>query len=211
METNTPKRSAFIIAGVALVFIVILVFQMLEDPDSEYEPNLLHDRKARNEYFQTDASSPLSMEQRRRFKELAYFPIDRKYRMYATFNPNPTYQKVDIIRTGGDTVTYIQAGWLNFKYQKTKYALIAYQPNDKSSRDLFVPFRDATSGSTTYGGGRYIDTRMVKGKELVLLDFNSAYNPFCVYNHEYTCPIPPEENTLPFAVPAGEKDYPDKI
>ena len=65
---------------------------------------------------------------------------------FATFNPNPTYQKVDIIRTGGDTVTYIQAGWLNFKFNKTKYAFIAYQPNDKSSRDLFVPFRDATSG-----------------------------------------------------------------
>lgn len=210
-KANSPKRSALIIGAVALVFILILVFQMLEDPDSEYEPNLMNDRKARNEYFQTDASSPLSDAQRRRFKGLEYYEINRKFRVYATFNPNPTYQKVDIIRTGGDTVTYIQAGWLNFEYDKTKYAFIAYQPNNQSSKDLFVPFRDASSGKTTYGGGRYIDTRLVKDRPQVLLDFNAAYNPFCVYNHEYTCPIPPEENTLPFEVLAGEKDYPDKI
>lgn len=210
MEANSPKRSAFIIAGVALVFIVILIFQMLEDPDSDYEVNLLKDRTARNEYFQTE-QSPLTIDQKRRFTGLPYFEIDRNFRIYANFVPNPTYEKVEIIRTGGDTVTYIVAGHLKFKYKKKEYSLLAYQPNDNSSKDLFIPFRDATCGKTTYGGGRYIDTRAVKDRPQVLLDFNTAYNPFCVYNHEYTCPIPPEENTLPFAVTAGEKDYPDKI
>jgi uncharacterized protein (DUF1684 family) len=83
--------------------------------------------------------------------------------------------------------------------------LTAYQPNPKDSKTFFVPFRDLTSGQTTYGGGRYIDTRLAGTK--VPLDFNRAYNPYCVFNYDYACPIPPEENRLPVAVEAGEKDF----
>ena len=75
---------------------------------------------------------------------------------------------------------------------------------------LFVPFRDATSGATTYGGGRYLyDT--IKGADLgagaerIVLDFNYAYNPSCAYNDEWVCPLSPPENRLLFAVEAGEK------
>ena len=75
---------------------------------------------------------------------------------------------------------------------------------------LFLPFRDATHGRETYGGGRYLyDT--IKGADLgagvdeVVLDFNYAYNPSCAYNDRWVCPLSPPENSLPFAVEAGEK------
>ena len=69
---------------------------------------------------------------------------------------------------------------------------------------LFIPFRDGTSRMETYGGGRYLDLRIPKGKT-ILVDFNLAYNPYCAYSHRYSCPIPPEINTLNVRILAGEK------
>lgn len=76
---------------------------------------------------------------------------------------------------------------------------------------VFLPFRDATSGRETYGGGRYLlDT--IKSADLgqtedgrVILDFNFAYNPSCAYSDRWVCPLSPPENTLPVAVRGGEK------
>ena len=77
---------------------------------------------------------------------------------------------------------------------------------------LFLPFQDLTNGAGTYGGGRYLyDT--IKGADLgadsgqVVLDFNFAYNPSCAYSPDWVCPLAPRENSLPFAVEAGERDY----
>ena len=69
---------------------------------------------------------------------------------------------------------------------------------------MFIPFRDATSGKETYGAGRYID--MAESEQYVI-DFNTAYNPFCVYNENYSCPIPPKENWLAVEIKAGEKNF----
>ncbi len=78
---------------------------------------------------------------------------------------------------------------------------------DEGPTRLFVPFRDLTSGNETYGGGRYLDLdRTSTG--LYDLDFNRAYHPYCVYNPEYDCPVPPADNRLAFAVRAGERLQP---
>ena len=71
---------------------------------------------------------------------------------------------------------------------------------------LFIPFRDITSGDETYGGGRYLDFRIPE-TDSVTIDFNLSYNPYCAYNHKYSCPIPPAENSLPVKILAGEKTY----
>ncbi|RME41806.1 MAG: DUF1684 domain-containing protein, partial [Caldilineae bacterium] len=77
---------------------------------------------------------------------------------------------------------------------------------------IFLPFHDRTAGKTTYGGGRYLlDT--IKHADLgheaggLVLDFNYAYNPSCAYNARWHCPLPPKENRLPVAIPAGEQKY----
>jgi uncharacterized protein (DUF1684 family) len=72
---------------------------------------------------------------------------------------------------------------------------------------LFLPFRDATSGSETYGGGRYLDVGEQRSDGTLQIDFNLAYNPFCAYDDRYSCPIPPADNHLDVAVRAGEKAY----
>ena len=71
---------------------------------------------------------------------------------------------------------------------------------------LFLPFTDPTNGVTTYGGGRYLDL-MIPATKVVQLDFNKAYNPYCAYSGNYSCPIPPEENHLEIEIKAGVKKY----
>ena len=70
----------------------------------------------------------------------------------------------------------------------------------------FLPFLDETNGETTYGGGRYIETRIPEG-DVLTIDFNKAFNPYCAYNEKYSCPIVPRENYLRIAITAGVKKY----
>ena len=72
--------------------------------------------------------------------------------------------------------------------------------------ELFIPFRDATSGKDTYGAGRYVEAEAL-GNGRYLLDFNRAYNPYCAYNDDWRCPLPPAENWLKVAIRAGEKSF----
>ena len=74
----------------------------------------------------------------------------------------------------------------------------------KEQEDLFLPFRDATSGNETYGAGRYLEPEELSTGEIVV-DFNLAYNPFCAYSENYSCPLPPFENHLKVPIRAGEK------
>jgi len=84
-----------------------------------------------------------------------------------------------------------------------------YQSQDLLKRPgfenyLFVPFTDRTNGHGSYGGGRYLDLRIPpKGATTMPLDFNRAYNPSCAYAPGYSCPVPPAENRLNVAIPAG--------
>jgi len=72
---------------------------------------------------------------------------------------------------------------------------------------LFLAFADATSARETYGAGRYLDVKKIPGASSVTLDFNQAYNPYCAYAANYSCPFPPKENVLKTAIQAGEKTY----
>lgn len=77
---------------------------------------------------------------------------------------------------------------------------------DDGDGDTFVPFRDATNGVDTYEGGRYVGLADGPGSA-VSIDFNRARNPWCVYDEEFICPLPPIENWIAARIPAGEKMY----
>ena len=73
---------------------------------------------------------------------------------------------------------------------------------------LFLPFNDSSNGKTSYGGGRFIDIEIPENSsKSIIIDFNKAYNPYCAYNHKYSCPIPPKENLLVIPIAAGVKAY----
>src|SRR5205823_4054425 len=81
--------------------------------------------------------------------------------------------------------------------------LMLYASDD--SDELFVPFRDATSGQETYGAGRYLEIHA--HGDNVVIDFNYAYNPNCAYDPAWSCPLPPIENWLKVPIRAGEKAF----
>jgi len=172
-------------------------------------------RQGRDQLFRTHPQSPLSSEVRGHFKGLGYFPPDTAYRIDTRLEPADEGEPLKIDTGGEDgVITYRRAGWLSFELggqacRLTVFSLVGY------GGGLFLPFRDATSGHETYGGGRYLfDTvkntdglalELRAGASEVTVDFNFAYNPSCAYDARWACPLAPRENWLPVAVRAGEK------
>lgn len=142
------------------------------------------------------------------FEGLAFFKVDPAYRISARFTRS-IGKKFEMPTTTDRKPIYRRYGYVDFvlngdSCRLTVYQNMALKKQKEYKKYLFIPFRDATSGKETYGGGRYLDTEIPSGEALIL-DFNRAYNPYCAYSHRYSCPIPPEENTLKVAISAGEK------
>ena len=173
-------------------------------------------RRGRDELFRTHPQSPIAHEERHSFAGLHYFPHDPVYRVTARFEPGEASEL--LIDTGGEdgAVRYRRAGHLVFRMhgqscRLTVLSLVQY------AGGLFVPFRDATSGRETYGGGRYLfdtakDTdglvlEITPGSSDVTIDFNYAYNASCAYSPMWACPLAPPENYLTVPVRAGELTY----
>ncbi len=163
-------------------------------------------RRARDALFSEHPQSPI--EDRTAFPGLDYFDYDPEWRTHAEFTPvdnEPT-----LINTSDDgTARFLKTGSLEFEL-KGNLASLDVLWLDAYGGGVFLPFRDTTSGVSTYGGGRYLlDT--VKGADLghageeVILDFNYSYHPSCVHSPRWACPLAPPANHLGFAVEAGER------
>lgn len=162
-------------------------------------------RLEKDEFFRTGERSPIPEERRDDFNGLNYYPVDSAYVVTATFTPNADLQTFKMATTQSDLRDAVRMGTLRFSIAGTECSLTAYQFVGKHSDHYFLPFLDATSGSETYGTGRYLDIPIREGALEYVIDFNEAYNPYCAYNESYSCPVTPAENTLPVAIKAGEK------
>jgi uncharacterized protein (DUF1684 family) len=177
---------------------------------SQWKTNLERARQRKDAFFAQHWQSPVPLQDRPRFKGLEYYPPDPTYRFELELHEHPEKQIVRMAYTKGNEQDFLRWGEFRFKIGGKEQALQAH----KSSREedtLFVPFKDKTSGKETYGAGRYLDLKPERdhtrdGKWI--LDFNQAYNPWCVYSEAYTCPYVPIENWLKVAILAGEKNYP---
>ncbi|MDR6300586.1 DUF1684 domain-containing protein [Mesonia maritima] len=170
----------------------------------------LHQEKL-NKDFLNEEESPLSEKDRAVFKGLDFFPINEKYIVQAKFIRTP-YESPFTMATSTDRKSiYLKYGELSFKIDGKIFSLNVYQNqrllSDPEYKDyLFIPFTDLTNGNETYEVGRYLDFSIPKSNT-VILDFNKAYNPYCAYSGNYSCPIPPEENHLEIEIKAGVKKY----
>ena len=146
-------------------------------------------------------------------KYIRFYPIDENYRVTASFKRITDTTGFEMNTSSGMKKKYFNYGILSFMLHDSLLQLFVYQSlslmqQEKYKDYLFVPFGDATSGFTSYGGGRYLEFYIADIKNgQVVLDFNKAYNPYCAYTAGYNCPIPPKENLLPVQVNAGEKNY----
>jgi uncharacterized protein len=134
------------------------------------------------------------------FKGLTFFGINPALHFEAKLIPD--VKKIPILNVLGVTDLEESPGAVEFSYLGETYHLRPIY----EGRTLFFLFKDLTNKNLTYQAGRMLNTPLpVDGK--VDLDFNRAYNPPCTFTPYATCPLPPKENHLPFAVEAGEKRY----
>jgi uncharacterized protein (DUF1684 family) len=164
---------------------------------------LLDQRADKDDFFRHSPQSPIPGVDRTEFNGLEYYdpapdlvftvPVD-------VVEPEP----VQVGTTTGEERTYHKIGTATVAVEGTDVTLSLYSTGHPG---LFLPFRDATSGSETYGAGRYVDVEP-NDDGTVTLDFNYAYAPFCAYSDAYSCALPPYDNWLEVPIRAGERTPP---
>jgi uncharacterized protein (DUF1684 family) len=189
------------LAGLLLVAAALFA---CSDPPLTYEEEIAVWRAEKDSYMRS-SDSPVPQDQRDTFKPLPYFPIGQDYRVPAALKVVPGDEVIEMSTSTGQRRRMRRIGTLEFTILGQPATLTAFiEATTNDMRRLFVPFGDLTNGTETYPGGRYLDLeRTATG--IYDLDFNRAYNPFCLFNPAYDCPVPPRENRLKLPVRAGEK------
>lgn len=163
-------------------------------------------RVHKDDYFRDGANSPLDPDDIERFTGLDYFPENPELAFALEVAPlQPGEEEIVLLETSDDLIVeFARAGTVTFPIGSETVTLTVLKDLDRGRH--FLPFRDATSGETTYELGRYLDPQTNRDG-LLLVDFNYAYNPYCAYGEGWSCPIPPLENRLNIAINAGEKAF----
>ncbi|WP_340104005.1 DUF1684 domain-containing protein [Rhodohalobacter sp. 8-1] len=136
-----------------------------------------------------------------RFDGFPMYPIQQEWYHNALFVPHEEETNIEIVNVLGEVVDRYSPGRVEFQINGERYSLDAFE----SSSGLFLMFSDATSKTETYQAGRYMIVPPPGDDGFLILDFNKAYNPPCAYNPFTTCQLPPSQNRLDVAIPAGEK------
>lgn len=169
----------------------------------QYAAALGEQREDKDYHFRHDPYSPIPWEEREAFGGLVYYPPNLELRLTLVLEREPS-EPIQFQTSTGDVRHYKRLGTVAFDVEgeATTVAIYEGEPGE-----FFLPFRDATSGTETYGAGRYLEPIEIE-RGTFLVDFNLAYNPYCAYSEEYSCPLPPIENWLKVPIRAGEKTAP---
>ena len=164
-----------------------------------------------NSEFKDASKSPLKSKDLKTFEGLDFFAYDSTFVVTARLKRTASTDWFDMKTTTDRLSKERVYGVLSFELEGKTFQLNVYQGEKLMKQEgfedyLFLPFLDHTNGSSTYGGGRYIDLNIPEGNSLVL-DFNSAYNPYCAYNEKFSCPIVPRENYVDLEIKAGVKAF----
>ena len=158
-------------------------------------------------------TSPLLPEDLKTFHSLEYYPANEKFFVVAKFIRTENEQPFEMKTSTDRRPVYVKYGEAHFSIESQVFQLNLYRNIELSKKEqykdyLFLPFSDLTCGNESYIGGRYIDMKIPKG-DTIVIDFNTAYNPYCAYSYKYSCPKVPLENDLKIAIRAGVKKFHD--
>jgi uncharacterized protein (DUF1684 family) len=153
-----------------------------------------------------DPESPMKVA----FTGLKWFAPNLDLQVTASFKPDLSPSKITVGTSRGLKKEFFRAGTFEFEIGGAAQLLtvLAGSAAPKEGDDLFIPFRDATTGKESYDVGRYLNMKVKAAGARYPIDFNDAGNPSCNYSSYYNCPIPPPENTLTVPIRAGEMTYP---
>jgi uncharacterized protein len=202
-------KNKFFLLSVLAVVIAIITYSFVGNEevkptqaiDNKYITSIQNLRSDKDSYLKKDTASPI--EDKINFKGLKYFDINPAYKITGKIDRVTSGQTINISMSGGEVEEYEAYGNIKFEIEGVKCALKIFKTPEGN---LFLPFRDLTSNKETYGAGRYLDfgVNEVNGNQIEI-DFNRAYHPYCAYNHTFTCPVPPAENSLNVGIKAGER------
>jgi uncharacterized protein len=206
MKTSNVLFIAVVIIGIGISF--SLYYSTMLESRKEYEFAILKLRTEKDLFMATSKESPFGLDNR--FGKLNYYPPSVEYKTTGELTLIQDSIPRFMAMSKSKPSRFVRQGYIDFKLKGLTCRLYVYmQPTDEQyPQKLFVPFTDMSNGKGTYQGGRYLDIEIPdKATTKVELDFNLAYNPYCVYNTDYNCPIPPSKNHLNLAIEAGEKQF----
>ena len=193
-------------AWLILIPIALVVFFMMRSGGDEesYTQEINEYWEERHDFFKTSKASPF-VQRGVEYREVEYFKPNLEYKVNGTLNRYTKRETLTLGNSDGTTTTYLKFADVNFKIRGQACSLLVLKALGFGNQYLLA-FGDETRGDSTYGGGRYLDVVIGKSDQMTL-DFNKAYNPYCAYFEDFTCPLPPRENLLGVAIEAGEKNY----
>jgi uncharacterized protein len=201
------KNIIFFVA--AAVVIVSLIYSFMGSGDqSVYIEEINKEREEKDRFMKTSKESPFAADPES-YKGLTYYPPDLKYKIVAELTPIEKKETVTLATNTGEEQRYVEYAFAEFDLDGLHHKLLILEVIDSGPfrGKLFFAFGDETSAVETYGAGRYLDLQKVPGSSTIVLDFNKAYNPYCAYISNYSCPLPPSQNLLSIPIKAGEKTY----
>ena len=195
---------AGIIMGIALIVISMVINSLMVN---DYSINIAKIRKEKDEHFKDSEQTPII--ETEKFRGLIYFDVKPKFKVIAKIKRVDSISYIKILRNDGKLTNYKRYAYATFLLDNIEHRVVLLKQEDQLEDDksLFLPFTDLTNEKETYKSGRYIDLHVSENEKTIEIDFNLAYNPYCVYNYKYSCPIPPRENFIQASILAGEKNY----
>ena len=191
---------------------IVIIFSFSCREEKRYQDlNLTEYQRQVNNYFKDASVSPLKPKDLKNFQGLDFFEFDSIYVVKAKIEETKESLPFKMKTTTNIPATVRKYGNLFFQitdkeFQLSVYENLEYYGVEGYENYLFLPFLDKTNGDETYGGGRYLDLYLNES-DSIIIDFNKAYNPKCVYDENFSCPIVPRKNFLNTRIEAGVKKF----
>ena len=195
-----------------ILLLIVIIFSFSCREEKRYQDvNLTEYQRQVNNYFKDASVSPLKPKDLKSFRGLDFFEFDSTYVVKA--KTEETKDSLPFkMKTTTDIPAYVRKHADLFfqitdkEFQLSVYENLEYEGVEGYENYLFLPFLDETNENETYGGGRYLDL-FLDGTDSIIIDFNKAYNPKCVYDENFSCPIVPRKNFLNIRIEAGVKNF----
>jgi uncharacterized protein len=210
------KLKPTIVYCISLLLLPMLVVSQTSG-EQAYRERVLNERASRDQVMRDPSISPLTPAQMQRFTALSYFEIDPKYRVNARITIDSDQETVALTMTDNSSQDFIKYGSVTFSLDGKSHTLDVFidqnQPEFRDNpRQLFIPFKDGTSGEETSDNGRYLTIKAPEqGSDVVELDFNKAYDTYNAYNRNTISFVPPAGNILEPDLAVGQRKFEDRL
>lgn len=199
------KRNSIILTIAAVIIGIIFIYSLNAGMSpEEYAEFISEEREEQDSFMKFSEESPFHDREDVTYKGLNHYAPDQTFQVKGRFTEIESKKIFPLPTSDNKEREYLEYGYADFDLQDKSNRLLILE--NVEDGELFLAFGDATSAGETYGGGRYLDVQH-NGGQTITLDFNLAYNPFCAYVADFSCPLPPKQNLLDIAIEAGEKNY----